>query len=141
MGGSSTKKEKIAHTMPFGSDPRSLANDNKDTPKSSGKFWISCAFYHIWILHYPHVAEPLYGLLKKRNKFEWQEEHTNAIRKLKKLLLEAPTLRKADYTEGKLIYVTVDTSGTRIGWVIYQEGEDSPHYAIRFGAKVLSERQ
>ena len=77
-----------------------------------------CAFYHIWIPHYAHVAEPLYGLLKERKKFEWQEEHTNAIQRLKKLLLEAPTLRKADYTEGKPIYVTVDTSPTGIGWVI-----------------------
>ena len=39
----------------------------------------ACAFYHIWIPHYTHVIEPLYGLLEKRKKFEWQEEHTNAI--------------------------------------------------------------
>ena len=39
------------------------------------------------------------------------------------------------------IYVTVDTSPTGIGWVINQEGEDGARYAIRFGAKVLSERQ
>ena len=61
------------------------------------RFLGACAFYHIWIPHYAHVAEPLYGLLKKRKKFEWQEEHIDAIRRLKKLLLEAPALRKADY--------------------------------------------
>ena len=105
------------------------------------RFLGACAFYHIWILHYTHVAEPLYGLLKKRKKFEWQEEHTNAIRRLKKLLLEAPALRKADYAEGKPIYVTVDTSPTGIGWVINQEDMEKNRYAIRFGAKVLSDRQ
>ena len=87
------------------------------------KFLGACAFDHIWIPHYAHVAEPLYGLLKKRMKFEWRDEHTNAMRRLKKLLLEAPALRKADYTEGKQIYVTVDTSPTGIGRVINQKGE------------------
>jgi transposase InsO family protein len=105
------------------------------------RFLGACAFYHIWIPHYAHVAEPLYGLLKKRMKFEWRDEHTIAMRRLKKLLLEAPALRKANYTEGKPVYVTVDTSPTGIGWVINQEGEGNARYAIRFGAKVLSERQ
>ena len=68
-------------------------------------------------------------------------EHTFAIRRLKKLLMEAPTLRKADYSDGKPIFVTVDTSPIGIGWVINQEDEDCNRYAIRFGAKVLSDRQ
>ena len=91
---------------------------------------IRYVFYHIWIPHYAHVAEPLYGLLKKRKKFEWRDEHTNAIRRLTKLLLEAPALRKSEYTEGKPIFVIVDMSPTGIGWVINQEGEDSARYAI-----------
>jgi hypothetical protein len=28
------------------------------------RFLGACAFYHIWIPHYAHVAEPIYGLLK-----------------------------------------------------------------------------
>ena len=46
------------------------------------RFLGACAFYHIWIPHYAHVAEPLYGLLKKRRKFEWRDKHTNAMRRL-----------------------------------------------------------
>jgi hypothetical protein len=105
------------------------------------RFLGACAFYHIWIPHYAHVAEPLYGLLKKKRSFEWTNEHTLAIRRLKAMLLEAPALRKAEYAGGKPIFVTVDTSPTGIGWVINQEDEDGERYAIRFGAKVLSERQ
>ena len=37
--------------------------------------------------------------------------------------------------------MTVDTSPTGIGWVINQEGEDNARYVVRFGAKILSERQ
>ena len=74
-------------------------------------------------------------------KFEWRDEHTNAMRRLKKLILEAPALRKANCTEWKPIYVTVDTSPTGIRWVINQEREGNVRYAVRFGAKVLSERK
>ena len=105
------------------------------------RFLGACAFYHIWIPHYAHVAEPLYSLLKKGRKFKWEPIHTEAMKRLKGLLVAAPALRKAVYKEGTRIYVTVDTSPTGIGWVINQEGEDSIRYVIRFGAKVLSERQ
>ena len=83
----------------------------------------------------------MHGLLKKRKKFEWEDEHTYAVQKLKKLLLEAPALRKADYTDGTLIYVTVDTSPAGIRWVINQEDKEKNWYATRFGAKVFTERQ
>ena len=48
-------------------------NDMKEeciTQTEVQRFLGACAFYHIWIPHYAHVAEPLYGLLKKRKKFE-----------------------------------------------------------------------
>jgi hypothetical protein len=45
------------------------------------------------------------------------------------------------YRNGVPIYVTVDTSPTGIGWVISQEADDGERFPIRFGAKVLSERQ
>ena len=112
-----------------------------DTKTEVRRFLGACAFFHIWIPYYAHVAEPLYGVLKKGKKFKWEEEHTKAMQRLKGLLLKAPALRRANYTEGNPIYVIVDTSPTGIGWVINQEAEDGSRYAIRFGAKVLSLRQ
>ena len=101
----------------------------------------ACAFYHIWIPHYAHVAEPLYGLLKKSRRFEWTKEHTEAVRKLKQTLTATPALHKAEYAPSTPVYITVDTSPTEIGWVVNQEVEDDTCFPIRFGAKVLSERQ
>ena len=49
--------------------------------------------------------------------------HTKAIRKLKKMMQSAPTLRKIDYNCGKPVIVTVDTSPTGIGWAIGQDDE------------------
>ena len=51
----------------------------------------------------------------------------------------ASTLRKAVYERGTLVYVTVDTSSTGIGWVVNQEDTDDTRFPIQFGAKVLSE--
>ena len=103
------------------------------------RFLGACAFYHIWIPHYTHVAEPMYGLLKKRRKFEWRDEHTESVRKMKEALAAAPALRKVVYGKDTPIYVTVDTSLTGIGWVINQEDESGTRLPIRFGAKVLNE--
>ena len=63
------------------------------------------------------------------------------MRKLKKRLISAPTLKKAVYTNGKPIIATIDTSPTGIGWAIGQDDDEVHRYAIRFGAKVLSMRQ
>ena len=63
-------------------------------------------------------------MLKKGRKFEWRDEHTGAVRKMKEALAAAPALRKAVYNKDTPIYVTVDMSPTGIGWVINQEDED-----------------
>ena len=60
---------------------------------------------------------------------------------MKEALAAAPTLLQAVYGKDTPIYMTVDTSPTGIGWVINQEDENGARFPIRFGARVLSERQ
>ena len=99
-----------------------------------GRFLGACIFYQIWIPHYPHVAETLYGLLKKSRKFEWTKEHTEVVRRLKRTLAATPALRKAEYAPSTPVYITMDTSPTGIGWVVNQEDEEGTRFPIRFGA-------
>ena len=80
-------------------------------------------------------------MLKKGRRIEWLDEHTESVWKLKEALAAAPALRKAVYEKGTPVYITVHTSPTGIGWVVNQEDEDGIRFPIRFGAKVLSERQ
>ena len=80
-------------------------------------------------------------MLKNGQKFEWSEEHTELVRKMKEALAAGPEVRKAVYGKDIPIYVTVDTSPTGIRWVVNQEDEDGTRFPIRFGAKVLTERQ
>ena len=77
--------------------------------------------------------------LRKGKKFEWKPEHTKAMKKLKKTVRRAEALKKPNYD--RPIIVTVDTSPTGIGWVINQADSEGSRYPIRFGAKVLNERQ
>ena len=61
------------------------------------RFLGACAFYHIWIPHYAHIADPLYGLLRKNKIFEWKPEHTVAMQRLKEALREASSMKRLDY--------------------------------------------
>ena len=75
----------------------------------------ACAFNHIWIPHYPHIVEPLYGLLKKGRKFKWDVEHVEAVKSLKEMVTAALAHRKVIYKLDTPVHITVDTRLTEIG--------------------------
>ena len=75
----------------------------------------ACEFYHIWIPHYAHIADPLYDLLRKGKRFEWKPAHTCVIRKLKKALREARSLKKLDYKRPVVVTIDKNPIGNRMG--------------------------
>ncbi|KAL3676829.1 hypothetical protein R1sor_026777 [Riccia sorocarpa] len=79
------------------------------------RFLGMCIFYHIWIPHYAHIAEPLYGLCRKGQRFGWEDEHIEAMQKLKALLSSSPVLGRIDYKCDRPVILTVDTSPIAIG--------------------------
>ncbi|KAL3702350.1 hypothetical protein R1sor_020372 [Riccia sorocarpa] len=81
-------------------------------------------------------SKPLHALLKKGKRFSWSLEHHEAMEKLKKALQSPPVLRRLDYTCGRPIVVTVDTSPRAVGWAIGQDDSDGVRFAGRFGAKI-----
>jgi hypothetical protein len=105
------------------------------------RFLGACVFYQIWIPHFAHISEPLYKLLRKKNKFFWGHEQDLAMDDLKKILKSPPVLKQVNYDCQRPVIVTVDTSPIAIGWAIGQDDEDKKRFAIRFGARILTERQ
>ncbi|KAL3685686.1 hypothetical protein R1sor_003708 [Riccia sorocarpa] len=105
------------------------------------RFLGGCVFFRLSIPHYAHAAEPLYALLKKGKRFNWSLEHHEAMKNLKKALQSPPVLRRLDYTCGRPIVVTVDTSPRAVGWAIGQDDAEGVRFAGRFGAKILTGRQ
>ncbi|KAL3702292.1 hypothetical protein R1sor_020314 [Riccia sorocarpa] len=105
------------------------------------RFLGGCVFFRLSIPHYAHAAEPLYALLKKGKRFSWSLEHHEAMEKLKRALQSPLVLRRLDFTCGRSIIVTVDTSPRAVGWAIGQDDADGVRFAKRFGAKILTGRQ
>ena len=105
------------------------------------RFLGACVFYQIWVPHFAHVADPLYKLLRKGTKFKWGQEQKLAMEGLKEILKSSPVLRQVDYDCGRPVVVTVDTSPIATGWAIGQDDAEGRRFAIRFGARILTERQ
>lgn len=105
------------------------------------RFVGACVFYRVWIPHFAHIADPLYELLRKKVKFRWSKECERAMAKLKELLISPPVLRPPDYTCGRPLVLTIDSSPLATGWVLGQEDGEDQMFATRFGAKIFNERQ
>jgi hypothetical protein len=60
---------------------------------------------------------------------------------LKEILKSPPVLRQVEYDSGRPVIVIVDTSSIAIGWAVGQDDIDGKRFAIRFGARILTERQ
>ena len=105
------------------------------------RFLGACVFYQIWIPHFAHIAEPLYNLLRKGTKFRWGQKEEIAMESLKEILKLPPILRHVNYDCDRPVIVTVDTSPIAIGWAIGQDDGEGNRFAIRFGARILTDRQ
>lgn len=105
------------------------------------RFLGACVFYQIWIPHFAHISEALYKLLRKKSKFLWKHEQDLAMEELKKTLQSPPVLKQVEYESGRPVIVTVDSSPIAIGWAVGQDDERENRFAIRFGARILTERQ
>lgn len=105
------------------------------------RFLGACVFYQIWVPHFAHLADPLYKLLRKGIKFKWGQEQELAMEGLKEILMSPPVLKQVEYNCGRPVVITVDTSPIAIGWAVGQDDAEGRRYAIRFGARILTERQ
>ena len=105
------------------------------------RFLGACVFYQIWIPHFAHISEALYKLLRKKSKFLWKHEQDLAMEELKKILRSPQVLKQVEYNSRRPVIVTVDTSPIAIGWDVGQDDEEGNRFAIRFGARILTERQ
>jgi len=118
-------------------------NQMKDCQSASEvrRFLGGCIFYRIWIPHFAHISNPLYGLLRKNIRFVWKGEHSKAMHLLKKALMSPPVLRPLKYDGIHPIVLTIDSSPYGAGWALGQDDDDGHRTAARFGAKIFNERQ
>ena len=77
--------------------------------------------------------------LKKQNKWEWTEEHTNAFNNLKQLKTQLPYL--AHYNPKSENILTTDASTKRLGATLWQKQKDGNLKPIGFASRFLSDTE
>jgi hypothetical protein len=109
-------------------------------------------YYRRFILNFSKVAKPIIELLKKRNKYIWNDACDEAFKVLKKLLTTSPVLTQPDTAKPFDVYR--DASSTDLGGVLMQEGrvisyssqqlrhhkEHYPTHDLELGAVVMTLR-
>ena len=78
---------------------------------------------------------PLLKLLRKKQRWIWEDEQREAFEKLKNALTTAPVLARPNFS--KPFYVQCDASGSALGAVLVQEYEDGEH-PILYISRALS---
>ena len=78
-------------------------------------------YYRKYVENFSKVARPMFKLLKKGIRFQWNERHTIAFEELKKRLTTAPVLAMPDCSKPFEVYC--DASFEGLGCVLMQEGK------------------
>ena len=82
-------------------------------------------WYERFIKHCADLKVPLLKLLRKKQRWLWEDEQREAFEELKNALTTAPVLARPDFS--KSFYVQCDTSGSALGAVLVQEYEVGEH--------------
>ena len=103
--------------------------------KEVKRFLGMCGFYRKHIPNFAKIATPLTDLTRAGVEYKWTEECQEAFESLKRALLHAPILVRADGE--KDFIVTTDASDTHVGGVLSQVQEDGTIAAIGYFSRKL----
>jgi len=93
----------------------------------------------IWIKDFSAIALPLVNLTRKNINFIWQNEHDEAMKKLKDAITTSSTLAPIDYVSSRAVYLSVDSSFHTVGWILSQDGQDGQRHPSRFSSIAWNE--
>ena len=99
----------------------------------------SIGFYRRFVPNFAKLAHPLTELLKKNRKFIWSIDCERSFRLLKSLIESDPILKAPDFTKPFSLFV--DASGTGIGAMLSQIGDDGVDMPVAFYSKKLNKHQ
>ena len=106
--------------------------------KTIRQFLGHAGFYRRFIKDFSKIAKPLYKLLEKDAKFDWEEDCQKSFEELKFHLTTAPIVRAPNW---QLPFeVMCDASDLAIGAVLGQREDGKPH-VVYYASKTLNEAQ
>ena len=92
-------------------------------------------YYRKYVKVYAKIVAPLNLLLPKDISFKWTSDCENAFKTLKQALLTAPVLGYPNLN--KPFILACDVSGSAIGYILSQLGDDNKEHVIGHGGRAL----
>ena len=93
-------------------------------------------YQRAFIQDYAKLAKPLHDLLKKTTKFEWKQEHTDALDTLIKQVATDPILTAPD--EKEPFELETDASAYAVGAALFQKDERGKQRTVGYASKTLN---
>ena len=103
--------------------------------KELQRFLGMTGYYRRFIEGYAGIAQPLYYLLRKENKWNWTENQEKAFQQLIERLVSAPILRLPDPAKPMKVYT--DASGHALGAILAQVDEQDKEYVCQYESRLL----
>ena len=100
------------------------------------RFLGMAGFYRRFIKNFTEISFPLTELLKKQQKFVWNDACQIALDKLKAVLTNFPVLHSPDWT--KPFFLATDASDVGIGAVLLQPDDKGFEHPVSYFSKKLS---
>ena len=124
----------------IGVDPKKIESISSwpvpTSVKSLQSFLGFANFYRMFLPQYSAVINPMLKLLKKDQKFKWDEDCQTAFDKLKSDFSSAPILRHPDTS--KPFIVEADASDYAIGGILSQEWDGKLHPIAYYSRKLTA---
>ena len=95
-------------------------------------------YYRKYVKVYAKIATPLNRLLTKDKSFKWTNDCENAFKTLKQALITAPVLGYHNFN--KPFILACDASGSAIGYILSQLGDNNKEHVIGYGGRALINR-
>ena len=92
-------------------------------------------YYRRFVRNYAAIAAPLNSLLKKDTEYKWSDECEASFKLLKEKLMSSPILAFADTR--RPFFISVDASGTAIGYILGQKDSEGREVVISYGGRAL----
>ncbi|XP_026327853.1 uncharacterized protein K02A2.6-like [Hyposmocoma kahamanoa] len=93
-------------------------------------------YYRNFVRNASAILSPLYELLKKGCKWDWNEVHDTAFREIKKVMTSEQVLTHFD--SSATIILTVDASPKGLGAILSQIGKDGVERPLSFMSRTLN---
>jgi len=107
--------------------------------KDVQKFLGLANYYWRFIKDFAKIAKPLHQLVRKNEKWRWEEEQEKAFIKLKEIFTTEPVLAAPDLD--KEMRVEADASDYAMGGVLSVKGKDGRWRPVAFISKLLNDME